>query len=318
MIYNQFDFSSSDKPETDRARRVAWRAAGVLTLLNSLLNVIAMVVAPEKISLITLIPATVVDIILAVALWRDKKWARDWMIFRLIVGMILWSAVNYRSGGWVSVVATILLIGPLLLILLGRPRNRRTVVGVVLFSLVFLVMLDLTLLGVLGARLSGMSPVSLSKTQAAQTALQNDDYLTAIQLYGEVTRTEPDNAAARYGLCRAYMVSKNPSLAINSCDKAVELAPKSAEIRAYQALVLLNMRRYDAALTSAEATLDLDDTSYLAYYVRAIVRANKGDPMAARADFDQAIKHAPNDNERAAIRNIADQILTPPPGGGSG
>ena len=315
---DQLDLSSPHEQQTDREQRIAWRTIAVLTLLNSILNMIALVVTPEKISLIALIPATMVDIILAVALWRDKKWARDWTIVRFSVGMILWSYLNYTSGGWASVAATILLVSPLLLILLGRPRNWRTVIGAALFSLVFLVVLGLTLFGVLGARLSGMSPASLNKMQEAATALQVDDYVTAIQLYGEVTRAEPESAAARYGLCRAYMASENPSLAINSCDKAVELAPKSAEIRAYQALVLLNMRRYDAALTSAEAALDLDDTSYLAYYVRAIVRANQGDLAAARADFDQAIEHAPNDNERAAIRNVADQILTPPAGGGSG
>lgn len=59
--------------------------------------------------------------------------------------------------------------------------------------------------------------------------------MTAISLYGEMTRSEPDNAAARYGLCRAYDASGNPSLAIKSCDKAVDLAPESAEIRTYQA-----------------------------------------------------------------------------------
>ena len=115
--------------------------------------------------------------------------------------------------------------------------------------------------------------------------MQEDDYVTAIQLYGEVTRSDPESAAARYGLCRAYMASKSPSLAINSCDKAVELAPKSAEIRAYQAFVLLDMQRYDAALTSADAALELDDTSYLAYYVRAIVRADEGDLVAALRRF---------------------------------
>jgi Flp pilus assembly protein TadD len=307
---DQPDLSASREQQADRERRIAWRTASVLTLLNSLLNAIVVTVSPEKSPVIaTLISATVVDVFLAVNLWRDKKWARDWMIVRLIIGVILWSIINYASGGWPNVVGTMLLCGSLLLVLVGRPRNWRTVIGAALYSLTFLSLLGLVLLGALGAKLSGMSPASLNKMQEAGTALQEEDYMTAIRLYAEVTRTEPDNVAARYGLCQAYMVSDNPSLAINSCDKAVELAPQSGEIRAYQAYVLLTMQRHDAALASAETALNLDATSYLAYFVRAIIRADAGDLTAARADFARAIQHAPNDAERANIQGVADQML---------
>ena len=152
-----------------------------------------------------------VDIFLTVNLSRDKKWARDWTIVRLILGMILWSLLNYASGGWIGVVTTVLLVVPLLLVLLGRPRTWRTVIGALWFLLVFLVLLNLMLLGLLRANLSDMPPITLSKMQEAEAALQEGDYVVAIRLYGEVTRSEPDNVNARYGLCRAYLTSENPS-----------------------------------------------------------------------------------------------------------
>ena len=107
-----------------------------------------------------------------------------------------------------------------------------------------------------------------------------------------------------------YLTSENPSLAINSCDKAVEMAPKSAEIRAYQALVLLNMNQHDAALASTGVTLTLDDTSYLAYLVRAIVRADRETWRPAQDDLGHAIEYAPDDDARAFVRDVAGQILS--------
>ena len=79
----------------------------------------------------------------------------------------MWSYLNYTSDGWISAVATVLLIGSLLLVLLGRPRNWRTVIGAALFSLTFLTVLGMTLFGVLSARQSDMSPALLSKMQEA-------------------------------------------------------------------------------------------------------------------------------------------------------
>ena len=84
---DQPDLTTSYEEPADRERRIAWRTAAVLTLLNSLLNGIAVTVSPEKTPLAaTVISATVVDIILAVNLWRGKKWARDWTALRLFWG----------------------------------------------------------------------------------------------------------------------------------------------------------------------------------------------------------------------------------------
>ena len=82
--------------------------------------------------------------------------------------MILWSLLNYASGGWIGVVTTVLLVVPLLLVLLGRPRTWRTVIGTLWFLLVFLVLLNLMLLGLLRANLSDMPPITLSKMQEAR------------------------------------------------------------------------------------------------------------------------------------------------------
>ena len=297
-------------PRASRDRRIAWRTAAVLILLNSLLNAITVIAAPARLSWAAVIPATAIDIFLVVNLWRDKKWARDWIIVRLILGLLLWGAQNYGSSGWAGVVVTVLITGSMLLVLAGRPRNWRTVIGATLFLLTSMTVTGLTLLGAVEARLRGFSPASLAPMQNAEDALGAGDHLTAIRLFGEVTRAEPENAPARYGLCRAYEASQNPSLAINACDKAVELAPNNAEIRAYQAFVLLDMRRYDEAQVSAEAALGIDDTNHLAYFVRAVVRANAGNLMGARSDFDKAIELAPTDEERANIENVADQILS--------
>lgn len=67
--------------------------------------------------------------------------------------MLAWGYLNYRDGGWVSVVVTLLIVAPLLLILLGRPRNWRTVVGAALFLPTFLALSGLTLFGAVKAKL---------------------------------------------------------------------------------------------------------------------------------------------------------------------
>ena len=70
MIDDQLDPVVPSGQRADRERRIAWRTASVIILLNSLLNGIAAIIALEAVQLAVLIPATVVDIFLAVNLAR--------------------------------------------------------------------------------------------------------------------------------------------------------------------------------------------------------------------------------------------------------
>jgi tetratricopeptide (TPR) repeat protein len=67
------------------------------------------------------------------------------------------------------------------------------------------------------------------------------------------------------------------------------------------------MRRYDEALHDFERTLKLTPNDAHAYGLRALVWAKKGDRSRALADFDEAIRLAPQNEE--LYRSHRDRVL---------
>jgi hypothetical protein len=287
-------------------RRIAWRVAGALILLNVLMNVTTAAFGLVD-NVTAIVVSTIVDLIVVINLFRDRKWARDLAIWRLALGLVVYGIMNGISDGIVGALVTVITVGAILLVLVGEPRRWRTVVGSVLFVITFLVLMALLMISGFTSRATGLSAPSMELLSEARSALQAGDHTEAIRLYGQLTRDEPDSAVAFYGLCSAYQESGDPSLALDACETASELAPQDANIHSYLGFVLLNMSRYEEAETAAETAIDLNDEDYFGFFIRGASRFALNKEGYAE-DFARSLDLAPTASERAAFEDAITQI----------
>jgi tetratricopeptide (TPR) repeat protein len=105
---------------------------------------------------------------------------------------------------------------------------------------------------------------SPAPTPAAARLAEADDQLAAGHwgaaeaLYADVARTDPGLAAAHAGWARALVSENKPSEAIEHAQKAVDLAPRSAEYQALLALAFNWAGNTDRALAAARRATELD------------------------------------------------------------
>ncbi|MDX3002829.1 tetratricopeptide repeat protein [Kribbella solani] len=116
--------------------------------------------------------------------------------------------------------------------------------------------------------------------------------------------SDPDALLAR---ARAYADQKRLPEAIAELDRAIRLAPRSAELLTVRA----DFRHRDGDDTAAYADLDraleLDPDSVDAIRTIGVIRAENGDYRRALAAFDQGIMRSPHDLETLMSRGILHQ-----------
>src|SRR5690606_27195582 len=67
--------------------------------------------------------------------------------------------------------------------------------------------------------------------QAAQQAMQRQQFAEAIEILSRVVVEQPDSAVAHFKLANCYAVSGKPDEALNHFTRAVELAPGNVDYR---------------------------------------------------------------------------------------
>lgn len=126
------------------------RVAGILLLVN------AAVVLVERVLTIGQpgpsfggIGPAVIDSLIAVSFLKGNDRYRTFAIVRVILGLLLFTGLNISQGDFVSIAASIVGYGGLLLVLVGKPQRTRLITGTVLFGL--FVLLELVGLAVISS-----------------------------------------------------------------------------------------------------------------------------------------------------------------------
>jgi protein O-mannosyl-transferase len=264
-------------------------------------------------------PATIVGLLLAVALGALAVRARQAPLIRLSVALIVLPIlpalyVPAIESGW-SVFGERYLYLPVLGLAwciavvaaeLARGSGRRRAAS-------------LALVGVL---LCWYAAASLARERV---------WASSLELWTDEVRTSPDSAAAQEGLCFALYGARRMSEALSACDRALALDPTRADARINRANVLLALGRPSEALSELDIAIGLRFDSAAAHTARglacmALGRAgdglaayrqalaidpgfaeahndlgvalvHAGQPAAARPHFEEAVRLAPDDAE---------------------
>ena len=99
--------------------------------------------------------------------------------------------------------------------------------------------------------------------------------------------------AATFGLSRLLATYSLSARNLNAAKKAVELAPRDAEAHFANAVVLGMSDRPEQSVTELEQALALRPADYTLWQQLGLLRDQTGDPAAAIAAFDEAVKRAP-------------------------
>lgn len=85
--------------------------------------------------------------------------------------------------------------------------------------------------------------------------------------------------------------------AIKNLDKALECRPEFPQALAARALAKLRLERLEAALEDCQASIELDDSEVLPFYIRGLIQAVKLEHKDAIESFDQAQERDPKNAE---------------------
>lgn len=124
--------------------------------------------------------------------------------------------------------------------------------------------------------------------EQAVASLERDDLVTALDLFYEALRQDPDHVKAYIGLGMVWEAKDDFLEAIANYGEAVQRQPQLAESYLRRGLAYARMGDYHSALDDFNELLRLDQRLEY-YYTRADIHAMLGNEDAALGDYDAAI-----------------------------
>jgi TolB-like protein len=140
--------------------------------------------------------------------------------------------------------------------------------------------LDSTVLGFVGCAMADLGLVKRS-----------------LPILKNAVEISPANAQAWAALGSAYLIDKQPKLAIEYLTQGIALSPLDSRLSVWGALLALALMLIDdldAAQTQAELACQRDDRTYLSRVVYAAVLLCRGDLKAAKQILDDAYRIKPD------------------------
>ncbi|MBV9356391.1 MAG: tetratricopeptide repeat protein [Chloroflexi bacterium] len=122
----------------------------------------------------------------------------------------------------------------------------------------------------------------------ADELLADGRWPAAATAFADLTRTDPDLAAAYAGWARALIFANKPAEAVEHAQKAVDLQPRVAEFQVVLALAQDWAGNSDRAITVAQEATELDGTLPLAFAYLAEAYADEYRLPEAEAALKQA------------------------------
>lgn len=130
----------------------------------------------------------------------------------------------------------------------------------------------------------------LPREKQAEIYMKNGDFLTAIALYDELLKEDPNNAL--YLLNRGWSKLNSSSFTLGADDllAAAKLDAKCS--RCFIGLAIMSMQNgyLDDALQQADMAVKAEDTASFNYFIRGQIYETKGDDFKAGLDFNKAIE----------------------------
>jgi tetratricopeptide (TPR) repeat protein len=127
-----------------------------------------------------------------------------------------------------------------------------------------------------------------------QAALEAGDAHEAIECFTRAVALRPDVAAAFRGRATAYLQLNERHRALADLDRAVRLAPEDAQLLAERAAERLKQRDYPGTIADCDAALRLDPGRADVIAVRGHAYAKSGESEKALADFATAVTADPD------------------------
>jgi len=133
-----------------------------------------------------------------------------------------------------------------------------------------------------------------------RSAELEEDYLRAIDLFGQAVARDPAFGDAYAGLCSAYWHhyrltrdTESVELALDKCARAQVLDPNSVAVQLALGWLCLGTGRTDAALTAFHEAVDIQPGSDEAHRGLAATREQMGEIETAEAGYRKAIELSP-------------------------
>jgi tetratricopeptide (TPR) repeat protein len=138
---------------------------------------------------------------------------------------------------------------------------------------------------------------------AANDAMAQKDWKTAITFFDKSLKSNPGNAFAVYiGRSRAYIQLGNPNKALEEANAAVEMKPANATAYAQRGIASKLLHRNDEALRDFDEAVKLDHHYWWAYAQRADIRSRMNDQEKALKDVNAALAMKPDFVEGLRLR----------------
>ncbi len=134
------------------------------------------------------------------------------------------------------------------------------------------------------------------KLDQARERLLHGNYAEAISQFQKLIKAKDGGSKAAIGLSRAYRRVGKYEDALSALDEGLRAHPKSADLLAEKADLLLFRGRWEEAAKNAQAALDKNDNHYLAHYALARLYQNQGEMRKAAKELVWFIRaYANND-----------------------
>jgi tetratricopeptide (TPR) repeat protein len=101
---------------------------------------------------------------------------------------------------------------------------------------------------------------------------------------------DPNNVSANISMMAYYQTIGPASRQIPYIENAIRLDPLDSFASAARIFAYMTMREYENALNASDATIDLDPTFWLPYWVRGMTYDAMGDHSKMLVDIDKAIE----------------------------
>jgi tetratricopeptide (TPR) repeat protein len=134
-----------------------------------------------------------------------------------------------------------------------------------------------------------------ARFQTGFLAWQEKDFKKAEQVFGDLYKSNPNDARGLAGLTEALAGEGRMGDAIKDAEKASDAAPNRRDLRMFVAKLYVRSERYDQAITIYKGLLDKDPKSANLLFQLAETERRKGDLNASMEAFRRCSQEAPND-----------------------
>jgi serine/threonine-protein kinase len=142
----------------------------------------------------------------------------------------------------------------------------------------------------------------------SQALKQSGDEAGGLAVLEEAAANHPENPMALLRLGEAYLASQHPEAALETFEQAAHLAPDTPGAYAGQAVALLELDRVAEAKEVIDAALALDQSSPGARLANAIYLYKQGDKRQALRELQQLARDGQNQFVRERARTILEML----------